>query len=289
MSDLSNKVMLTVATTGGYPQKKNNPAVPITPEEITEDIIACAEAGASICHIHVRDDEGKASMRYDKFEPIVKGVRARSNILINLTTSGGTGWPDDVRMKPFQELHPEVASYDCGTMNWQNACIFENNPQFLEKLGTELQKHNVKPEIECFDAGMIYNALDLRKRGFLKDPMHFQLVMGVKGGIDATVDNLVFLHSLLPKDCTWGAVAIGKGQLPIMYATLAMGGHLRVGMEDNVMMHKGILAKSNVEFIERAIRLIREFGKEVATPDEARQILGVPNRTEEAKKTGIGI
>ena len=280
MSDLSNKVMLTVAPVGGYPTKKNNPAVPIDPPEIAADIIACAEAGASIAHIHVRDDEGKASMRYDKFEQVVKAVRPKSNILINLTTSGGTGWPDDVRIKPFVELHPEVASYDCGTMNWQNACIFENNPQFLEMLGTELQKHGVKPEVECFDAGMIYNALDLQKRGFLpKGSLHFQLVFGVKGGIAATVDNLVWMHSLLPKDCTWGAVGIGRGQLPIMYATLAMGGHLRVGMEDNVMMHKGVLAKSNVEFVERAIRLIHEFGKEVATPDEARAILGVQNKT----------
>lgn len=282
MSNLSNKVMLTVATTGGYPQKSNNSAVPIDPPEIIEDIIACAEAGASICHIHVRDDEGKASMSFDKFKEVVDGVRPRSNILVNLTTSGGTGWPDDVRIKPIVELHPEVGSYDCGTMNWQNVCIFENNPQFLEKLGIAMQKHDVKPEIECFDAGMIYNALDLRKRGILRDPMHFQLVLGVKGGIAVSVDNLVYMHSLLPKDCTWGAVGIGHGQMPIMLATIAMGGHLRVGMEDNVMMQKGVLAKSNVEFVKRAIDLIHLVGKEVATPDEAREILGVKNKTKKA-------
>jgi 3-keto-5-aminohexanoate cleavage enzyme len=280
MSDLSNKVMLTIATTGAYPVKKHNPAVPLDPPEIAEDILACAEAGASICHIHVRDDEHKASMSFDKFKEVVDAVRPYSNIVINLTTSGGTGWPDDVRMKPFQVLHPEVASFDCGTMNWQRTGIFENHPKFLEKLGTEMQKHDVKPEIEVFDPGMIYNALDLQKRGFLKPgPLHFQIVMGVKGGIDATVDNLVWMHSLLPKDATWGAVGIGHGQMPIMLATLAMGGHLRVGMEDNVMMKKGVLAKNNVEFVKRAIDLIHLSGKEVATPDEAREILGVENKT----------
>lgn len=109
--------MLTVATTDAYPQKQHNPAVPLDPPEIIEDILACAEAGASIAHIHVRDDEHKASMAYEKFEEVVKGVRPKSNIVLNLTTSGGTGWPDDVRMKPIQELHPEIGSYDCGTMN----------------------------------------------------------------------------------------------------------------------------------------------------------------------------
>lgn len=283
MGDLSNKVMLTIATTGAYPQKQHNPSVPLDPKEIIEDIIACAEAGASCAHIHVRDDEHKASMSYEKFEEIVNGVRPRSNVVLNLTTSGGTGWPDDVRMRPFQLLHPEVASYDCGTMNWQRTGIFENSPQFLEKLGKELQAHDVKPEIEVFDPGMIYNAIDLQKRGFLPaGSLHFQIVMGVKGGIEATVDNLVWMHSLLPKDATWGAVGIGHGQMPIMLATLALGGNLRVGMEDNVLMKKGQLAKNNVEFVKRAVDLIHLAGKEVATPDEAREILGVQNKTKMA-------
>lgn len=285
MNDLSDKIMLTVATTGAYPQKQHNPAVPLDPPEIIEDILACAEAGASIAHIHVRDDEHKASMAYEKFEEVVKGVRPKSNIVLNLTTSGGTGWPDDVRMKPIQELHPEIGSYDCGTMNWQRTCVFENTPQFLEKLGTEMQRHDVKPEIEVFDPGMIYNALDLQKRGFLKEgSLHFQIVMGVKGGIDATVSNLVWMRSLLPENATWGAVGIGHGQMAIMLATLVMGGHLRVGMEDNVMMKKGVLAKSNAEFVKRAVDLIHLAGKEVATPDEARQILGVENKTALANK-----
>lgn len=277
MSDLSNKVVLTVATTGAWPKKENTPYVPLTPVEIADEIVACCEAGASVAHIHVRDDEGNASMSYEKFEEVVRLVRERCDIVINLTTSGGIGLTDEVRMKPFMELRPELASYDCGSMNWQNSCVFENSPQFLEKLGLAMQECDVKPEIEVFDAGMVYNALYLLKKGVLKAPLHFQFVLGAAGGMTATVENLVFLKSLIPKDCTWGALGIGKGHLPIMYTALALGGQVRVGMEDNIMYGKGQLAKSNVEFVERTKRIVAELGKEIATPDEARAILGLKN------------
>jgi len=277
MSDLSNKVILTVATTGAWPTKEITPYVPITPQEIAEEVYACWKAGASVAHIHVRNDEGKASMDYDKFEETVRLIRAKEdcNIVLNLTTSGGIGLDDEVRMKPFIELKPEIASYDCGSMNWQNSTVFENSPAFLEKLGNKMLEVGVKPEIEIFDVGMISNALYYLKKGVLKAPLHFQFVLGAAGGMPATVENLVYLKNLLPEGSTWSALGIGKGHLPVMYTALALGGHIRVGMEDNIMYSKGQLAESNVEFIERAKRVIHEFGKEVATPDEARQILGV--------------
>ncbi|MGL5436070.1 MAG: 3-keto-5-aminohexanoate cleavage protein [Lachnospiraceae bacterium] len=277
MSDLSNKVILTVATTGAWPTKEITPYVPIDPEEIAEEVYACWKAGASVAHIHVRDDAGKASMEYAKFEETVRLIRAKEdcNIVLNLTTSGGIGLDDEVRMKPFVELKPEIASYDCGSMNWQNSTVFENSPAFLEKLGNKMLEAGVKPEIEIFDVGMISNALYYLKKGILKAPLHFQFVLGAAGGMPATVENLVYLKNLLPEGSTWSALGIGKGHLPIMYTALALGGHIRVGMEDNVMYSKGRLATSNVEFIERAKRIVQEFGKEVATPDEARQILGV--------------
>jgi len=180
-----------------------------------------------------------------------------------------------VRMKPFILLKPEMASYDCGSMNWQNTTVFENSPKFLEKLGLKMQEAGVKPEIEIFDVGMIYNALYYLKKGVLKAPLHFQFVLGAAGGMPATVENLVYLKNLIPEGSTWSALGIGKGHLPILYAALALGGHVRVGMEDNILYSKGVLAKSNVEFVERTKRTVHEFGKEVATPDEARRILGV--------------
>jgi len=277
MGDLSNKVILTVAPTGAWPKKENTPHVPLTPPEIAEEIYGCWKAGAAVAHIHVRDDEGNASMDYDKFEEAVGFIRAKKDcdIVLNLTTSGGIGLTDDVRMKPFIELKPEIASYDCGSMNWQHSTVFENSPAFLEKLGNRMQAAGVKPEIEIFDVGMIYNALYYVKKGVLKTPLHFQFVLGAAGGMPATVENLVYLKNLIPEGSTWSALGIGKGAMPILYATLALGGHVRVGMEDNILYQKGRLAESNVEFIARAKRLVEEFGKEAATPGEARQILGV--------------
>ena len=276
MSNLDNKVILTVAPTGAWPTKKETPYVPLQPREIADEIYACWKAGASIAHKHVRDDEDKSSMSFEKIEETVGYIRETDwDIVINLTTSGQLGLDDEARMKHVIELKPDIASYDCGSMNWMHSTVFENSPRFLEKLGLAMQENNVKPEIEIFDAGMIYNALYYLKKGILKAPLHFQFVLGAAGGMDATVENLVFLKSLLPENCTWGALGIGKRHLPIMYAALALGGHVRVGMEDNVFYSKGVLAKSNVEFVERTKRIVKELNKEIASPDEARQILGL--------------
>ena len=272
---MENKVILTVATTGAWPSKKDTPYIPLQPEEIAEEVYACYKAGAAVAHIHVRDDEDKASMSFEKFEKTVKLIREKCDIVINTTTSGGIGLTDEERMKPFMNLKPELASYDCGTMNWQNSTVFENNPKFLEKLGQAMQENGVKPEIEVFDAGMVYNALYYLKKGILKAPLHFQFVLGVPGGMTATIENLVFLKNLIPEGSTWSALGIGKQHLPILYAALAMGGNVRVGMEDNIFYSAGILAKSNVEFIERTKRIVKELGKELATPNEAREMLGL--------------
>ncbi|MGI6326399.1 MAG: 3-keto-5-aminohexanoate cleavage protein [Saccharofermentanales bacterium] len=276
MADFSNKVILTVAPTGAWPSKKDNPAVPLQPKEIADDVYACWKAGAAVAHIHVRDDNDKSSMDYNKFVETVELIRATDcDIVLNLTTSGQLGLEDEDRMQHVIDLKPEMASYDCGSMNWLHTSVFENSPRFLEKLGTVLIENEVKPEIEVFDVGMIYNALYYLRKGFLQAPLHFNLVLGAAGGIAATVENLVFMKSLLPADATWSAFGIGRGHLPILYATLALGGHLRVGMEDNVLYDRGVLAESNAQFVERSKRIVKEFNKELATPEEARQMLGL--------------
>ncbi|NTW73073.1 MAG: 3-keto-5-aminohexanoate cleavage protein, partial [Eubacteriaceae bacterium] len=242
MAELNNKVILTVATTGAWPQKSDTPYVPITPEETADEVYKCWQAGASIAHIHVRNDEGRASMDYEKFDKTVKLIRERCDIVLNLTTSGGIGLDDEIRMKPFMELRPEMASFDCGSMNWMHSTVFENHPRFLEKLGPTMKEYGVKPEIEIFDAGMIYNALYYLKKGVLEAPLHFQFVLGAAGGMTATVENLVFLKNLIPEGSTWSALGIGKGHLPILYAALAMDGNVRVGMEDNIFYAPKVLA-----------------------------------------------
>lgn len=280
MADLKNKRIITVATTGAWPKKENNPNVPLMPAEIAEEVYNCWKAGAAVAHIHVRDKDGNASMDFGMFEETVRLIRAREDcdVILNLTTSGGVNLKEDDRLRPFSELEPEMASYDCGTMNWQHTAVFENNPAFLEKLGTLMQEKNVKPEIEVFDPGMIYNAGYYIKKGILKAPCHFQFCMGVAGGIGASTKNLVFMKSVMDEvapGSTWSAFGVGKGAMEITYAAIAMGGNVRVGMEDNVLYRKGELALSNVQFVARAKRMIEEFTEEVATPAEARQILGL--------------
>ncbi len=280
MSDLKNKRIITIATTGAWPKKENNPNVPLQPREIADNIYECWKAGAAIAHIHVRNDENNASMEYEKFRQTVEYVRAFKDcdIIINLTTSGGINLTEEDRIKPFVELHPEMASYDVGTMNWAFSAVFDNNPKFLEKLGTLMQEHNVKPEVEAFNPAMIYDAAYYLKKGWIKAPIHFQFCMGVANGVTATTKNLVAMKDTMDEvapGSTWSCFGVGKGAMEMLYAGIAMGGNIRVGMEDNVLYKKGQLADSNRQFVERAKRVIEEYGCEVATPDEAREILGL--------------
>lgn len=280
MSDLKNKRVITAAITGSWPTREQNPNLSITPEEIAKDVYECWKAGAAIAHIHVRNDDGTPSTDFEKYKETIERIRAYKDcdICINITSSGSVGFGDEERIYPLQKLLPEMASYDAGTLNWQHRTIFENHPRFLEKLGTALIESNIKPEIEIFDAGMIYNAIYYMKKGILKAPCHFQIVLGCPGGMTNTVENLVFLKSLIPAGSTWAACGIGSGHMPILMTTIAMGGHIRIGMEDNVMWQKGVLAESNAQFVKRAKELLEMNGLEAATPDEARQIYGLTRK-----------
>jgi uncharacterized protein (DUF849 family) len=269
------KTIITVATTGAWPTKKDNPNVPLTPQEIANDVYECYKAGAAVAHLHMRDEEAKGTMDKEKFKETAALIKEKCDIVINMTTSGDLNATDETRQAHLKELRPDMASYDCGSMNWGHSTLFLNPPKFLEELGTTMQEYNVKPEIEIFDAGMIYNSLYYLKKGILKAPIHYQFVLGAAGGSTATVENLVYLKSLIPEGSTWSALGIGRGHLPILLTALAMGGHVRVGLEDNVMYSKDELAKSNRQLVERAARIIKEFGNEVATPSEARAILGL--------------
>lgn len=280
MSKLKNTRVISAALCGSWPTKEQNPAVPYSPEELAADAYACWKAGAAIVHIHVREADGTPTSRYALYEETIQRIRAfrDCDVCINITSSGTPAGGDDERIEPLRRLLPEIGSFDAGTLNWQHKIIFENSPRFLERLGTELQEVNVKPEIEIFDGGMVYTALHYIETGVLKAPCHFQLVLGAAGGLTNSVENLVFLKNLLPKDCTWGACGIGAGHMPIMLATIAMGGHLRVGLEDNVFYHKGILAESSAQLVLRAKRLLEEAGLQAATPAEAREIYGLTRK-----------
>lgn len=288
MSDLKNKRIITVAVTGAWPTRQDNPALPVTPKEIAEDVYECWKAGAAVAHIHVRNDDGTPCTDFERYKETIDLIRAKKDcdICINITSSGGTLGSgsteddDETRIKPIRELLPEICSYDCGTMNWQNRTILENHPRFLETLGKEAQRLDIKPEIEIFDAGMIYTAEHYVKTGILKAPCHFQLILGAAGGVKATVEDLIMLKNRIPEGSTWAAAGIGRGHVPIMMATISMGGHLRVGLEDNVYYSKGVLAENNAQLVSRAKRLIEEAGYETATPEEARKILGLVRKVQ---------
>ncbi len=281
MSNLKNKRIITVATTGAWPSKQDNPNVPLQPEEIAEEIYQCWRIGAAVAHVHVRDAEGKDSMRVETFRRVLDLLRENHpdcNIIINLTAAGGIANSEDDRLAPFMTLKPEMASFDCGTMNWMHFGVFNNNPPFLERMGTEMQRAGVKPEVEVFHPGMLYEAQYYIQKGILKAPVHFQFCMGCAGGVTATIENLVSMRTILREispDSTWSAFGVGKGAMEIMYAAIAAGGHIRVGMEDNLVYKKGVLAESNMQLIARARRVIEEYGCEVATSDEAREILSL--------------
>lgn len=272
-----DQVIITAALTGAVTPQAKNEHIPITPEEIAADAYACWKAGAAMVHLHMRDENSKGTMDVERFRRTIELIRAHKDcdVIINCTSSGEDDAADDRRMEHMRTLDGiEVGTYDAGTFNWMPAGVFMNTPAFLEKLGKTYLERGIKPEVEIFDAGMLSVANYFREQGSLKAPVHYQLCMGVLGGMPATVENLVYLVNHLPEGSTWSAFGVGKGHLPILYATLALGGHIRVGLEDNVYFSKGVKA-TNVQLVERAAQAVRTFGKQPATPAQAREILGL--------------
>jgi 3-keto-5-aminohexanoate cleavage enzyme len=270
-----DKLIITVATTGAMTTKENTPHLATTPQEIAEEVYMAYQAGASVAHIHVRTDEGKATMDLKKFEETVALVREKCDIIINMTSSGGLGFSDEERILPHEVLKPDMGTFDAGSMNFYDG-IFINSPDFLRKLGKAYIANGIKPEVEVFDCGMIWNAKRLMKEGVLQAPVHFQCCLHVAGGLEGTPKNLLRLVEDLPAGSTWSAFGCGASALAVSTMAIHMGGHVRVGMEDNVYLNKNELAKHNYEFVERIVRLTKEFRREVATVDEARQILSLP-------------
>jgi 3-keto-5-aminohexanoate cleavage enzyme len=269
-----DKVIISAALTGAVTPKDSNPHIPLTPEEIANDAYECYKAGAAVVHIHMRDDQGLGTMDKERFRKTADLIKNKCDVVVNMTTSGDNRASDEERMAHIVELKPEMASFDAGSFNWMPLGVFTNTPQFLEKLAKMMLDSGVKPEIEVFDTGMIGVAEYYIKKGLIKTPPHFQICLGVLGAARGTVEDLLYLRNLLPKNSTWSAFAIGKGHIPILYTTIALGGHIRVGLEDNLYYNKDKLA-TNAELVERAGRVIKEANKTAATPDEARQILGL--------------
>ena len=271
-----DKLIITAAITGSRNTRDIAPYIPITPEEITESAIECWNAGASIVHIHVRDPKnGLGTQDLELFRRVVTPLRQKTDLILSLTTSGigGRNFSIEQRLIPL-ELQPRLASLDAGSINLGGG-VFSNPPEFLDAAAKKMKEKGVKPEIEIFDLGMIVTALRMREEKKMDDPLYFQFVLGTPWGAPATPKSFLHLYEHIPSNANWSVIGIGRGHLPMSMMGLIMGGHIRVGMEDNIYYEKGVLAKTNAQFVERIVRISREYGREVASPGEARKILGL--------------
>lgn len=276
MSD--NTVMITAALCGGATPKAKNTALPVTPEELAQDAYDCWKAGAAIVHLHMRDEHCNGTMDAARFAETVRLIRAHEDcdVVINCSSSGERGASHERRMEHFRTVEGiEIGSYDTGTFNWGGEGVFENSPAFLKELGLLYKEKGIKPECEIFDMGMLGNAKWLMENGYVEQPMFAELMLGVGGGVTATPENLENLVRHLPADAVWSASGIGTGHIPVMLTALALGGNIRVGLEDNLYLSRGVKA-TNVALVQRAVKLVREMGKVPATSAQAREKLGIP-------------
>jgi 3-keto-5-aminohexanoate cleavage enzyme len=274
---MSVPVIITVAITGAIPRKADTPAVPVTPSEQIESTHAAFEAGASVVHIHVRNPDESPSSDPDLYARVQEGVAKHCPGMIIQFSTGGRG-RDQAERGKMLHLKPDMASLATGSVNFAKL-IYENTPQLVEDLANAMLRYDVKPEIEAFDAAMLYTAKSLADRGLLKRPCHVQFVMGIPNALPVRRKLLEFLVSelndLMP-DATWAAAGIGRNQLDVNEWCLELGGHVRTGIEDNIRYDKTRLAVSNAALVARVAGLAGKYGRRVASVTEAREILGLP-------------
>ncbi len=297
-----DKVIVTAAITGSIHVPSMSPYLPITPQQIADEAVRVYEAGGAVAHIHVRNPEtGQPSSDMELFREVVTKVKSKCNMVLCLSTGGGVGMTTAERVKAVTTFKPELASFNFGSINfglfpiaeavrefkfpWEKAYlestwdyIFPNTFKTLREFSQAFSENETKPELEIYDAGMINNVAFMIQRGYLKKPVYLQFVLGILGSIPASPNNLLFLLNSAREtvgDFVWSVCAAGRHQLPMCTMSLVMGGNARVGMEDSLYAGKGVLAKSNADQVEKIVRIARELGLEPATPDEARQILGL--------------
>jgi uncharacterized protein (DUF849 family) len=296
----AKKTILTCALTGSPPTPKKSPAVPVTPEQIATAAIEAAKAGAAIAHVHVRDPEtGLASMRLDLYREVVDRIRSSVvDVVINLTTGPGQRFaPGDddprvpgpgtnltapaIRVQHVVELKPEICSLDVATMASGDAfgsTVMMNTVKHLRIMAAAIRDAGVKPELEVFDTGHVRLAANLIRTGYIKSPAFFQFCLGIEWGAPDSPEALGLMRSLIPPDAEWAAFGVGPRQFPMVAMTAAVGGHVRVGLEDNLYLDRGVLAPSNAALVERAVKIVESAGGSLATPAEARAILGLAAR-----------
>jgi 3-keto-5-aminohexanoate cleavage enzyme len=282
------KVVITVATTGGLHGREANPALPEQPKDIIQNFKDCYNAGATVAHMHVRDERGVTTARTDIYAEVIDGVMAACPGMITQVGNGiglryetpgeeGEAFTLEERMNLLNiQPQPDQLTLNLGTFHFEHKnteFLFPNSKKWNAEFVDGCKKRGIRNELEVYDLSHIQNAIDLMERGFLELPLHFSFVLGIKGAIPPTPANLLAMLDALPDSSSWQVVSIGKYQLPLSTMALALGGNIRVGMEDNVYYSHGVLAVSNTQLVERAVRLVRELGREIASPEEARDLM----------------
>ncbi|HSA58490.1 MAG TPA: 3-keto-5-aminohexanoate cleavage protein [bacterium] len=268
-----NQVILTAALVGAELTRRETPYLPLTPVEIADAARMAVDAGAAVVHLHVRDENGAPTNAAARFQEALTAIRrvCRPVPILQVSTGGAVGDSLESRAEPL-EARPDMASLNSGSVNFGDA-VFANPIPFIEFLAQRMGRKGIKPEIEVYDLSHVETAVRLIERGEIQRPAQFQFVMGVKGAIEATEENLKLLVSRIPKESTWTVAGVGRHEFPMAELALTLGGHVRVGLEDNLYLEKGVLAKGSHELVQKAVELARRHGREPASPTEARKIL----------------
>lgn len=273
------KLIITAAICGAEVTKEHTEAIPYTVSEMVREAKGAFEAGASIIHLHVREDDGTPTQSKERFKEVIDAIRKEigNDVILQVSTGGAAYMSIDERIQPL-ELDVKMSTLDCGTLNFGGDEIFKNTENDIKYVASILNERGIKAELECFEKGHIDLVKRLHQKGFINGPLHFSFVLGVNGGQTGELRDFLFLKESLPEGSTYSVAGIGRFEFPLATYAILSGGHVRVGLEDNIYISKGVLAKSNGELVEKVVRIANEFGREIASPKEARIILGMEGK-----------
>jgi 3-keto-5-aminohexanoate cleavage enzyme len=273
---MGTPAIITAAICGAETTREMTPHLPITPEELGEEAARCREAGAAVIHLHVRKPDGSPTQDREVFARAISEIRKRCDVIVQVTTGGAVGMSADERAQGL-ECGPEMASLNAGSLNFGED-VFLNPFPMVREFARRMREKGIVPELECYDVGHVEACAWLQKEGVIDAPGHFDFVLGVRGGLGASEENLRFLVSKLPEGASFNVAGLGRNQLPMAALALKLGGHARCGLEDNIYLSKGVLAKGSFELVGKVVELASDAGREVATPEQARELLRIPKR-----------
>lgn len=270
---MMEKLIITCAITGAEVTKEQNPAVPYTKEEIASAAYEAAQAGAAIIHLHAREEDGTPTQRKERYQEFIEAIRAKcGDIIIQVSTGGAVGMSRDERLDVLK-LNPEMATLDCGTLNFGGDDIFVNTENDIIYFADMMQKQGIHYECECFEKGHVDTVLRLQKWGHITQPLRFSFVLGVRGGMSGESRDFHFLRESIPTDATFSVAGIGKYEFSLAEESIRSGGHVRVGLEDNLFIEKGVLANSNAQLVQKVVEIASKYHREIASVEETRAIL----------------